>query len=105
MRVLNRQYRGFDVPTDVLAFPMQEGEPKGLNSKLLGDIVISLEMAERQADEVGHSLNKELAILMIHGLLHLIGFDHERGGPEEKRMKKKEGQILSGLEILLPAKE
>lgn len=83
---------------------MQEFDLKLLNSGLLGDLAISLEMAERQAKEEGHLLERELAILMVHGILHLIGFDHERGGPEEERMGKKEKEILQEIESLLSVK-
>ena len=99
IRALNREYRGINEPTDVLAFPMQEGEFKGLNQALLGDLVISLERALRQAKEGGHPLERELAILIIHGLLHLMGYDHERGGHEEKRMKKKERELLKKVDL------
>jgi len=99
IRALNREYRGINEATDVLAFPMQEGKFKGLNKAMLGDLVISLERALRQANEGGHPLERELAILLIHGLLHLMGYDHERGGHEEKRMKKKERELLKKVDL------
>ncbi len=99
IRVLNREYRGINEPTDVLAFPMQEREFKGLNKAMLGDLVISLERALMQANEGGHPLERELAILLIHGLLHLMGYDHEKGGHEEKRMKKKEQELLRKVNL------
>ena len=92
MRRLNRLYRGRDYPTDVLAFPMREAG--GPASPLLGDVVISLPQAIRQAEGDGHSLDHELATLLIHGTLHLIGYDHERGGREAERMRRKERAIM-----------
>lgn len=92
MRRLNRRYRGRDYPTDVLAFPMREAE--GPASPLLGDVVISLPQAIRQAEGDGHSLDHELATLLIHGTLHLLGHDHERGGREAERMRRKERAIM-----------
>ncbi|MFH0924839.1 MAG: rRNA maturation RNase YbeY [bacterium] len=92
IRQLNRLYRGINRPTDVLAYSMQEGEGKGINPYILGDIVVSVETTMRQADEYGHSFEKELDVLMIHGLLHLLGYDHEKEGDavkmqvEEKRL-------------------
>jgi len=100
MRILNRQYRGIDRTTDVLSFPqmMESGIP-GFNSQinLLGDIVINLHKAKRQAAEYGHSFQQEMKKLLIHGLLHLIGFDHEKGGFDEKKMKRKERELLRNL--------
>jgi len=71
---LNREYRGIDTPTDVLSFAQQEAE--GPSGEVLGDVIISLPTAQRQADERGHSLAAEVRILMVHGLLHLLGYDH-----------------------------
>jgi probable rRNA maturation factor len=88
IRLLNREYRNINKPTDVLAFPMQEGEFKGLNPNLLGDIVISLETASKQALSIGHSLTKELDQLLIHGILHLLNYDHSR------TMVRKEQELL-----------
>ncbi|NLW16221.1 MAG: rRNA maturation RNase YbeY [Firmicutes bacterium] len=79
MRALNRQYRGIDKPTDVLSFSQLEGEelfdvPDVL---ILGDIVISIEQALAQAESYGHSFKRELAFLLVHGLLHLVGYEHD----------------------------
>jgi len=87
---LNMMYRGIDQPTDVLSFPM--GRP------LLGDIVISLERAVSQAREYGHSLQRELAFLTVHGALHLLGLDHESKS-DRKRMESYQKQILFVLGI------
>ena len=77
IRELNREYRGIDSPTDVLAFAMHDDQDsKNLNPNILGDIVISLETAERQANTAQHSIDREVAVLTIHGILHLIGYDH-----------------------------
>jgi len=78
---LNRDYRLKDRPTDVLSFSMVEGE--GLKTGLLGDIVISLETAGRQAVEKEWSLEEEVAFLLLHGILHLLGYDHERDDEAE----------------------
>ena len=95
MRRLNRLYRGRDYPTDVLAFPMREAG--GPASPLLGDVVIALPQAARQAKQDGHFLDQELATLLIHGTLHLLGYDHERGGREAERMRRKERAILQSV--------
>ena len=84
---LNRSYRKMDQPTDVLAFPMTG------DKEILGDIAVSVEAAERQATVAGHSLATELKILLLHGLLHLCGFDHQR--PEDEgRWKRTEAKYL-----------
>lgn len=96
MRRLNRQYRNKDRTTDVLAFAMRESSSPV--SALLGDVVISLPTARRQAMEGGRSLSEELAWLLVHGVLHLCGYDHERSVAEARRMKLREQRVLRGLE-------
>lgn len=98
---LNRDYRGLDQPTDVLSFAMQEegeGEPgyEDQAAGMLGDIVISLERAAEQSREYGHSLQRELAFLFIHGLLHLTGYDHQED-EDERSMLAMQKNILEGL--------
>ncbi len=105
MRDLNKKYRGMDKPTDVLAFPPSpvpsphrgEGRGEGEPSRLLGDIVISMEKTYAQAAERGHSPEQEFKILLTHGILHLLGYDHEISRSEARRMKRKEDTILSKL--------
>lgn len=92
IRELNQQYRGIDSATDVLAFAMQEGEFKEITPDLLGDVIISAETAQRQAEEAGHSLQQELGILLIHGLLHLAGYDH-MADEEAACMQEKEKEL------------
>jgi probable rRNA maturation factor len=94
IRQLNRQYRDLDRSTDVLAFSMREGEDTQINPGVLGDIVISAETAQRQGDEIGWGLEKEIFKLLIHGLLHLIGYDHETDPAQAARMQQKEDQII-----------
>jgi len=94
MAELSRAYRGVDAPTDVLAFPMAEGRFKALSPDLLGDVVISAETAARQAGPQG--LEPELALLLIHGILHLLGYDH--GALRERRaMWRKQRSLLAAL--------
>ena len=96
IRSLNNKYRGIDKPTDVLSFSLQEGaikSPEVESDKLLGDIIISVETAQRQADNLNHSMERELTVLLIHGLLHLIGCDHEKD-KDYKIMRGKESEIL-----------
>jgi rRNA maturation RNase YbeY len=119
MHRLNRVYRKKDRPTDVLSFPMRDVRPgqrpaargqgqevranllRPLASRpapeLLGDIVISVPTARRQAQQAGHSVDEELAMLMIHGFLHLCGYDHERGEREARRMRRRERAMLRSL--------
>ena len=78
IRALNRQYRKLDRPTDVLAFSMREGSFKELNPFLMGDVIISLETALRQANTLSHSFQQEFNQLLVHGMLHLLGYDHGR---------------------------
>jgi len=96
IRTLNNKYRGIDKPTDVLSFSLQEGavkSPEVGSDKLLGDLIISVETAQKQADNLNHSMERELTVLLIHGLLHLTGYDHEKG-KDYKIMRGKESEIL-----------
>ncbi len=83
---LNRDYRRKDRPTDVLAFAMREGEGGALHPTLLGDVVVSVETARRQAAEHGRSVADEITFLLAHGLLHLLGYDH-RTEEEDRGMR------------------
>jgi probable rRNA maturation factor len=99
---MNREYRGIDRPTDVLSFALEEGEEEeiygGPEENLLGDIIISVETATRQAEEYGHSVEREMAFLALHGMLHLLGYDHmEEEGRQE--MRAQEEAILASLGI------
>jgi probable rRNA maturation factor len=92
---LNARYREKDGPTDVLSFPSGERLPTG--TKLLGDIVISVEQARMQARRRGKSLDEEVESLLIHGILHLLGYDHERSNEEARIMRKMERKIHRAL--------
>ncbi len=95
LRELNRAYLGIDAPTDVLSFPAAETDPD-TGSKYLGDILISMPRAVEQAQAGGHPVESETQLLVVHGILHLLGFDHAR--PEEKRrMWAAQAQILQDL--------
>ncbi|MCC6502331.1 MAG: rRNA maturation RNase YbeY [Deltaproteobacteria bacterium] len=90
IRELNREYRGKDKPTDVLSFPMGD-------DYLLGDIVISTEKAASQAEEFGVSFDEEMGRLLVHGILHLAGYDHVKGGRQARKMKDKEEELMGLL--------
>lgn len=97
---LNIKYRGVDSPTDVLSFAMLEGEsfPGEEEEVILGDVIISLETAECQAREFGHSFQREVAYLTLHGVLHLLGYDHQEE-VDRRRMREREEEILARLEL------
>jgi len=98
IRALNRQYLGKDRPTNVISFALNEGECSGLNPEVLGDVVISAATAAREAAEGDVSFFERLSFLLLHGILHLAGYDHERSGPEEaKRMEEKERELFELL--------
>lgn len=101
IRELNAQYRDTDRETDVLSFPLGENGNYDLNpdnnAYMLGDIVISVEKAVQQAEEYGHSFNREMAFLTVHSMLHLLGYDHVNGGLEAVRMREKEETVLTQL--------
>jgi len=102
VRALNRRYCGEDASTDVLSFALREGEdfvlPPG-ESLLLGEVVISLPTARRQANLAGQSVEREVALLLIHGLLHLLGYDHAVEF-ERERMEARQEALLAALGVL-----
>ena len=87
---LNREYRSRNRPTDVLAFAMREGRRVGGDDAVLGDVVISLETAARQARRRRITTSAEVQTLLIHGVLHVLGYDHERSAAEARRMRRRE---------------
>lgn len=95
MRALNRAWRGKDAPTDVLSFAAHEGEPMPGAEHLLGDLVISVDTARRQARALGHGLDEEVAVLFAHGLAHLAGFDHERDEHSAEIQRACEATLLA----------
>ena len=104
---LNKKFRGVDKPTDVLSFPLFDYEGESEEPPIdeiinnLGDIVISLEKAQEQAEEYGHSFEREVAFLCVHSMLHLLGYDHERSEEEdiETRAKQREIMEIMGLGV------
>ncbi len=101
MRRLNRRWRGRDRPTDVLAFAQAEG-PGGAPDGMLGDVVISVDTARRQAAERGETLGREAERLLVHGVLHLLGYDHERSTAEARRMQRRERALARVLGVTAP---
>ena len=102
IRNINREHRQIDKPTDVLSFPMYEKEElenlKLENEDILGDMVISIERVEEQAKEYGHSLERELAYMVVHSFYHLLGYDHIKE-EDKMKMRPKEENILQKLNI------
>lgn len=103
IRRLNRIYRKKDRVTDVLSFPLGQNGHYDTNKEtgcaLLGDVVISLETAMKQARMYGHSLEREIGFLTVHSMLHLLGYDHETSPLEERQMREKEEEVLGALGI------
>ena len=109
MRSLNKEYRNIDKETDVLSFPLVEFIEEELNTEdedaeyieeeiALGDIVISMEKAVEQSEEYGHSFKRELAFLLVHGMLHLLGYDHDEEASEGEMFDKQE-EILKNMKF------
>lgn len=102
IQTLNQQYRQMDRPTDVLSFALNEGvEPEiagGPDINVLGDIVLSVERAKAQAAEYGHSLRREIAFLTVHGMLHLLGYDHIEEA-ERQKMEQEQKMVMEALGI------
>jgi len=103
IRRLNNEFRKIDTATDVLSFPLGENGVYDINpesdAKMLGDIVISVPHAISQADEYGHSIQREMAFLTVHSMLHLLGYDHVNGGMEAVKMREKEERVLIQLGV------
>lgn len=103
IKKLNKIYRQKDAVTDVLSFPLGENGVYDKNNDtgalMLGDIVISLDTAVKQAQMYGHSLEREIGFLTVHSMLHLLGYDHETSTLEERIMREKEEQILDNIGI------
>ena len=101
---INREQRNIDAPTDVLSFPLGENgvydQNPATGAYMLGDIVISVEKALAQAEEFGHTFQREVGYLTVHSMLHLLGYDHVQGGLEAVRMREKEEAVM--LSIGLP---
>jgi probable rRNA maturation factor len=98
MQRLNRDYRGTDKPTDVLAFALREGRRAPGDEAVLGDVVISLDTAVRQAGAHAVPVAREVRTLLIHGVLHLLGYDHERSAAEAQRMRAMERYLFGCLD-------
>lgn len=102
IHALNREYRKIDRPTDVLSFPQFDfhgGEtlPEGDEAVALGDIVLSIERAEEQAKDFGHSFSREAAFLTVHSVLHLLGYDHELGEAEDRDMRERQRAVMEAM--------
>src|SRR3954462_15248252 len=97
MQCLNRDYRGKDAATDVLAFALREGDGAALHPDVLGDVVICLDTAARQARARRATLADEVRVLLAHGVLHLLGYDHERSPRDARAMFRKQRDLLAQL--------
>lgn len=105
IKEINRTYRNIDSATDVLSFPLGSDGKYDINcetnASMLGDIVISVERAIAQAEMYGHTIQREIAFLTVHSMLHLLGYDHENGGLEEATMFEKQEEILKELGLAI----
>lgn len=101
IKELNANFRDIDKSTDVLSFPLGENGEYDINPEngalMLGDVIISVDHAINQADLYGHGIEREIAFLTVHSLLHLLGYDHVGGGDEQRIMRKKEEKILDSM--------
>lgn len=101
IKEMNNKFRNIDSATDVLSFPLGAGGVYDINpetdAKMLGDIVISVNHALAQAELYGHGIEREIAFLTVHSMLHLLGYDHVNGGLEQTRMREKEESVLEAL--------
>jgi len=105
IKEMNSQFRNIDSATDVLSFPLGSEGKYDLNpetdAKMLGDIVISVDHALAQAELYGHGIEREIAFLTVHSMLHLLGYDHEAGGLEQTVMREKEEAVLVALGLAI----
>ena len=103
IHALNKKFRGVDRPTDVLSFPLfdyeGESEEPAVDELMgmLGDVVLSMEQAKAQAEEYGHSFQREVAFLTVHSMLHLLGYDHETGEEDEADMRRRQSVIMEQM--------
>ena len=101
IRTLNARYRGLDRATDVLSFPLFDDDGMDAHVEdfgcMLGDVVLSLEKARAQAEEFGHSFEREVVFLTVHSILHLLGYDHETGEEDETDMRRRQSEIVDKL--------
>lgn len=104
IKMLNTEHRNIESATDVLSFPLGENGLYDTNpengAKMLGDIVISVDHAVKQAENYGHTLQREIAFLTVHSMLHLLGYDHVNGGLEQMKMREKEELVLTKLGVV-----
>ncbi len=98
IKTLNKDYLKRSGPTNVIAFPMKEGDFADINPQLLGDVVISMETAGREALQSGITTEERFAQLLVHGILHLFGFDHETSEQDARKMEKKSNELLNLFE-------
>ena len=98
MHELDKTYRGIDRTTDVLSFAFEDNNKLCYNIRQLGEIFVSIPRMQQQAKEYGHSESRELSFLVVHGLLHLLGYDHTKGEKEEKEMFSKQELVLDEFE-------
>jgi len=98
IKILNKNYLNRSGPTNVIAFPMKAGDFSDINPQLLGDVVISIETAGREALQSEISTEKRFAQLLVHGILHLFGFNHEKNKQDARKMEKKSNELLRLIE-------
>jgi probable rRNA maturation factor len=98
IEILNKKYFGRNGPTNVIAFPMYTDQFSNINPELLGDVVISIETAEKEGKSIGISMKERFTELLVHGILHLLGYDHENSEQEADKMEKKSNEILKLIE-------
>jgi probable rRNA maturation factor len=98
---LNREYRHKDTPTNVLSFSMREGDFADVSPDLLGDVVISMDTAAAEAEKAGISLGRHMTWLLIHGILHLFGFDHEQSQPAADEMESRTAILMEKVKTLI----
>ncbi len=96
---LNHQYRNRQGPTNVLAFPMQEGDFSDINPDLIGDVVISIETTAKEAEQMKMSIEKRFNFLLVHGILHLFGYDHEKSEEAAVKMDQKTEELIKLITI------
>jgi len=99
IKILNKNYLNRLGPTNVIAFPMKEGDFSDINPQILGDIVISTETAGREALQLGISTEERFTQLLVHGILHLFGFDHDKSEQDARKMEKKSNELLRLIEL------